>query len=95
MKLNKTVIVILGLFLIPSFGSSQDLSRNAKPVNVILMIADGVGISQITGGLYQNGKDLAVEKMPFIGLQKTNSFNSLNTDPAASATAKDLDKTSS
>lgn len=87
MKLNKTVIVILGLFLIPSFGSSQDLSRNAKPVNVILMIADGVGISQITGGLYQNGKDLAVEKMPFIGLQKTNSFNSLNTDPAASATA--------
>jgi len=87
MKLYKIVIVVSGLFLIPRFAFSQDLSRNTKPVNIILMIADGMGISQITGGLYQNDKQLAVEKMPFIGLQKTNSFNSLNTDPAAAATA--------
>lgn len=51
------------------------------------MLADGIGISQISGGLYQNGLELYVGKMPFIGLQKTNSLNSLNTDPAAAATA--------
>jgi len=87
MILNRTVVVVIGLFLIPRFCFLQNLSKSIKPVNVILMIADGVGISQISGGLYQNEKELFIEKMPYVGLQKTNSLNSLNTDPAAAATA--------
>lgn len=86
MNVYKTFFFTLGLFIqLPGF--SQNLSKLAKPVNVVLMIADGVGISQISGGRYHLNKAMAVEKMPFVGLQKTNSFNSLNSDPAAAATA--------
>lgn len=79
--------VCSGLLLSPFIGSTQDLVKQSKPVNIILMIADGVGINQMSGSLYQYNHKLLVEKMPFIGLQKTNSFNSLNTDPAAAVTA--------
>lgn len=79
--------VCSGLFLIPYIGLAQDLVKQSKPVNIILMIADGVGINQMSGSLYHFNHELLVEKMPFIGLQKTNSFNSLNTDPAAAITA--------
>ena len=79
--------VCSGLFLTPFIGSTQDLMKQSKPVNIILMLADGVGINQMSGSLYQYNHALLVEKMPFIGLQKTNSFNSLNSDPAAAATA--------
>lgn len=79
--------VCIGSLLLPFIGSSQDLIKQSKPVNIILMIADGVGINQISGSLYQYNHALLVEKMPFIGLQKTNSFNSLNSDPAAAITA--------
>lgn len=87
MKFFYICLVCSGLFLPPVIGSCQDLVKQSKPLNVILMIADGVGINQITGSLYQYNHSLLVEKMPFIGLQKTNSFNSLNTNPAAAATA--------
>ena len=87
MKFLNIGFVCLGLFLIPFIGSTQDLIKQSKPVNIILMIADGVGINQMSGSLYQYNHTLLVEKMPFIGLQKTNSFNSLNSDPAAAATA--------
>ncbi len=87
MKFFYICFLCSGLFLLPITGFCQDLVKQSKPVNVILMIADGVGINQISGSLYQYNHTLLVEKMPFIGLQKTNSFNSLNTDAAAAATA--------
>jgi alkaline phosphatase len=51
------------------------------------MLGDGVGISQISGGHYHFNKSMAVEKMPFVGLQKTNTKYSINADPAAASTA--------
>lgn len=87
MKFFNIILVCLGLFLMPVKGTCQVEVKQSKPVNVILMIADGVGINQISGSLYQYNHTLWVEKMPFIGLLKTNSFNSLNTDPAAAITA--------
>ncbi|MGB2171525.1 MAG: alkaline phosphatase [Flavobacteriaceae bacterium] len=58
-----------------------------QPTNIILMIGDGMGLSQITAGMYANGNTTHLEAFPFVGLAKTHSVNSLVTDSAASGTA--------
>ena len=58
-----------------------------QPKNIILMIGDGMGISQISAGMYVNGNKTNLEKFPVVGLQKTYGANSLITDSAAAATA--------
>lgn len=73
-----TVIVFGALF----FGTAQDNSPN-----IILMIGDGTGLTQITAGMYANGNKTNLESFPTIGLAKTHSSNSLVTDSAASGTA--------
>ncbi len=57
------------------------------PKNIILMIGDGMGISQITAGMYRNGNKLELERCKVIGLIKTNSKKELITDSSAGATA--------
>lgn len=58
-----------------------------RPRNVILMIGDGMGLTQITAGLYRNGNKLHLEQFPMVGLHKPYSSNNLITDSAAAATA--------
>ena len=48
---------------------------------------DGMGLSQVTAGMYYNGNKTALESFTSIGLSKTHSSNSLVTDSAASGTA--------
>lgn len=57
------------------------------PKNVILMIGDGMGLTQITAGMYRNGNRLNLEEFPVVGLHKPYSSSSLITDSAAGATA--------
>ena len=65
-----------------------DYLRSEKgPKNIILMIGDGMGVSQISAGLYSNGNKLNLERFPIIGLHKSYSGSSLVTDSAAGATA--------
>ncbi len=64
--------------------------RPRKPKNIILMIGDGMGLSQITAGLYHNNNKLSLEEFPFIGLHKNypaDEEDGLITDSAAGATA--------
>ena len=61
--------------------------RVAKAKNVILMVGDGMGISQITAGLIKNNNSLHLEKFKYIGLHKPYSSDNLITDSAAGATA--------
>jgi len=65
----------------------QEVKEVSYPRNIILMIGDGMGISQITGGLYENMNWLNLERFPVIGLHKSYSADSLVTDSAAGATA--------
>ncbi|MCO6488575.1 MAG: alkaline phosphatase [Phaeodactylibacter sp.] len=51
------------------------------------MIGDGMGISQISAGIYANGNKANLEKFPVAGLQKTYPADGLITDSAAGATA--------
>jgi alkaline phosphatase len=55
--------------------------------NIILLIGDGMGLAQITGGMYLNKNKTALEKFPVVGLHKSHSSNNLITDSAAGATA--------
>ena len=73
-----------------SFSQSIKLelsNKNKIPNNIILMIADGAGLSQITASMYKNQNKSNLENFKVIGLQKTHSENSLITDSAASGTA--------
>jgi len=55
--------------------------------NIILMIGDGMGLAQITAGIYDNNNFLNFEKFPVTGLMKTHSYDNLVTDSAAGGTA--------
>jgi alkaline phosphatase len=61
-----------------------------RPKNIILMIGDGMGLAQITAGLYQNNNRLNLEQFPFVGLHKNypaDEEDGLITDSAAGATS--------
>ncbi|MGB1241281.1 MAG: alkaline phosphatase [Chitinophagales bacterium] len=58
-----------------------------KPKNIILMIGDGMGLTQITAAMYMNQNKLHLERCPTVGLIKTHASDNIITDSAASATA--------
>ena len=74
-----SVILFGGLF----FSKAQEV----LPTNIILIIGDGTGLTQITAGMYANGNKTNLEAFSTIGLAKTHSSNALVTDSAASGTA--------
>lgn len=61
--------------------------ENKKAKNIILMIGDGMGTSQIYAGMVANKGKLFLEYLPDIGFIKTYSADNLITDSAAGATA--------
>ncbi|MGB3799901.1 MAG: alkaline phosphatase [Lewinella sp.] len=66
---------------------SEYIRSEQGPKNIVLMIGDGMGISQITAGLYSNNNRLNLERFSVIGLHKSYSGDNLITDSAAGATA--------
>lgn len=62
------------------------VSLQAQP-NIILIIGDGMGVSQVTAALLAAEEPLHLQRMPFGGLVLTTSGNSKVTDSAAGATA--------
>lgn len=58
-----------------------------KPKNVILLIGDGMGLSQISAAMFSNNAKLNMEQMPVLGFHKSYSYDDLVTDSAAGATA--------
>ena len=58
-----------------------------KPANVILMIGDGMGLTQLQAGMTAKRDKLQIARCRVIGLVKTHSADDYVTDSAASATA--------
>ena len=67
---------------VPDYVRSQ-----RGPRNIVLMIGDGMGVTQISAGLYSNRNHLNLERFSVIGLHKSYSGDNLITDSAAGATA--------
>lgn len=68
----------------PGFEVGQD---TLLPPAIILMIGDGMGLSQLSAAIYSSPNPLSIEQFPVVGFQKTYSSSDLVTDSAASATA--------
>jgi alkaline phosphatase len=71
----------------PPAESEEVASESVQVRNVILLIGDGMGLAQITGGMYLNKNRTALERFPIVGLHKSHSADNLVTDSAAGATA--------
>lgn len=61
--------------------------KSDKPKNVILLIGDGMGVSQVFAGITANKGHLFIENCRHIGFSKTQSANKYITDSAAGGTA--------
>lgn len=65
---------------------SHNSSEAKKPKNIILMIGDGMGLSEVSAAIYYKEGKPNFERFSTIGLIKTSSASDLVTDSAAGAT---------
>jgi alkaline phosphatase len=97
----KLLLLNLIALLCPLFPETVVLRQNAeapdpqivhyegkRPKNIILLIGDGMGLTQISAGMYAHkDKKLNIDQFPVTGLSRTHSAKNLITDSAAGATA--------
>ena len=80
----RAVICIAGFI----FGMATAVSQNTKkPKNIILLIGDGMGLSEVSSSLYFSDEPSSFLRFNTIGLSMTSSSRELITDSAAGATA--------
>lgn len=60
---------------------------NAEIKNIILLIGDGMGVSEVFAGITANNNQLYLEYANRVGFQKTKSKNKYKTDSASSGTS--------
>ena len=58
-----------------------------KPLNIIIMIGDGMGLSQMTSAFFYGDAEPNFSRFPIVGLSRTSSSSDKITDSAAGATA--------
>lgn len=65
----------------------HDGEKSEKPKNVIVLIGDGMGISQMTSAYYYKETEPNFSRFSVVGLSRTSSGSDKITDSAAGATA--------
>ena len=78
---KKSILVISILSVLNS------CDNQSESPNIIMMIGDGMGISQVSTSMYSNDNHTPLERSEYIGLIKTHAIDDLITDSAASGTA--------
>ena len=68
----------------PTFKSDK---KNSRVKNIILLIGDGNGLTQISAATLANGGQLTLTQLKSIGFLKTQSGDDFSTDSAAGGTA--------
>ncbi|WP_051941711.1 alkaline phosphatase [Maribacter forsetii] len=68
----------------PTFESDK---AQRRPKNIILLIGDGNGLTQISATILANNGDLSLTQLKSIGLIKTQSADDFTTDSAGAGTA--------
>jgi alkaline phosphatase len=88
------ILIILPLFvgcnahkISPYQITDAPASKQEFPTNIILLIGDGMGLTQISAAMYSNENQLAMSKFSVIGFHKSHAANELITDSAAGGTA--------
>lgn len=87
--MKKIKLIATSFFIVLGAYAQQPASSNApkKVKNIIFMVGDGMGTTQIYAALTANKGWLHLEKIKHIGFSKTNSANRYITESAAGATA--------
>ncbi len=93
--MKQFIFPLLALFITVGCTSQQkslnrqsgDQKNTASPKNIILLIADGTGLSQVSSSIFYKEGPSNYDRLPEIGLIKTSSATELVTDSAAGATA--------
>ncbi|UOB18440.1 alkaline phosphatase [Abyssalbus ytuae] len=87
MKLKKSIFICLVFVLLSCKSSNIGNTKVDTPKNVILLISDGAGLSQISSTFYFKESLPNYTRFENIGLIKTSSSKEDVTDSAAGATA--------
>ncbi len=85
--MKKLLFVLIVSGIAAAFRPGPPLPPPNKPKNIILLIGDGMGLTQVTAGLYSHQNTLNLEQFPVTGIMTTHAFKHLITDSAAGATA--------
>ncbi len=80
-------ILFLVSLLVPAQLLAQKNKKFKKPINVILLIGDGMGTSQMSSAFYYGNGTNSFEEFPFTGFSNTSSATHKITDSAAGGTA--------
>ncbi|MDT8401570.1 MAG: alkaline phosphatase [Bacteroidales bacterium] len=89
-RLGLTVLLLVTGFVISSCSAGQfnkTISTEGRAKNVILLIGDGMGITQVSGAMTVSGDKLNMTTTKHIGFAKTQSYDNYVTDSAAGGTA--------
>ncbi len=78
------MIMAVVVFLNSAFVEKE---QPKKPLNIILMIGDGMGLSQMSSAFYYGEQKPNFARFPIVGLSCTSSSSDKITDSAAGATA--------
>lgn len=91
--MNTMKIFFGGLLAIALFSCAElkpepeEVIEMAEPVNIIFLVGDGMGLSQMSSAYYFGEGEPNFSRFPVIGLSKTYSGSHKITDSAAGATA--------
>jgi alkaline phosphatase len=85
--MKKSVQFVCLLLLTPFACFAQKERKIQHPKNIILLIGDGMGTSQVFAGIAASKLPLNIERSQYIGFHKNQPTNSFITDSAAGATA--------
>ncbi len=88
MKKNKATLVLILALIASTSCTKCDKTTKPEVKSIIFMIGDGMGLSQVTMSMIENGyKPTIFNQAQNIALQKNYSSNNRVTDSAASGTA--------
>jgi len=80
-------VLLLTVLTLACTASANPPAEPEKPVNIIFLIGDGMGLSAVSTGFYFGDQPSVFNRFHEIGLQQTSSATHKVTDSAASGTA--------
>ena len=85
----KNNLLLISLLIVIFFSCKGDdtIKKNQSPKNIIFLISDGTGLSQISSAYFYKNESVNYSRFNDIGLIETYSSDNYITDSAASATA--------
>jgi len=91
---TKTIKPVATVFNGPVYNTSSlslvnraKIPSNINAKNVIFLIGDGMGLTQVSAAAIKNNNELFIKKFPVIGIHNCQPSEGLITDSAAGATA--------